>query len=227
MRSLWLSLHLMLRAVAGAFVLLAPLTTSWTQVEIPALRDKAVHDYAGVVLVEDSEVVEEIARDVDRESGLRMIVVTVKSLEGESLDALAARWMSHWRIAQEEEDLSLFLIVAAGEGRVLLEASPSASSVFPGSVRQRIVEESMRPYIQRGDYSLGVRRGMEEAARIAAQGYGFGPPDALNSAFPESLLARGGSLALLLAGILAVALGVPALLWWLLLGGRDRNRAGK
>ena len=223
-----LTLGPMLRALAVASVSMALGPASWGQVEIPASRDRAVHDYAGVVLVEDSEVVEQVAREVGRESGLRMTVVTVKSLEGENPEVLAGRWMSGWNLGQAEGDRSLFLLVVAGEGKVALQASPAASSLFTDPVRRSIVEESVRPYLQRGDYSLGVRRGMEKAARIAAEGYGFGTPEALSSPL-DSLLTRGGSLALLLAGILAVALGVPVLLWWLLLGGErggGRNSAG-
>jgi len=205
---------------AAAILLVAPWSPARAAVSIPTWTDKAVHDYAGVVLVEDSDAVEAIARAVREESGLRLTAVTVKSLEGETPEELAARFAREWNIGQGEAERSLLLLVAAGDGQVALEASPAAGEVFNEQARRTLVEDAMGPYVRRGDYSLGVRRCLEEAARMAARGYGFEPPEELVSDLPESLLARGGSLVLLLGGILVVALGLPALLWWLLLGGR-------
>jgi len=199
-------------AVAAA-LLLAPVAS----VEIPPATDRAVHDYAGVILNEDTRAIETLAREMASRCGVSLSVVTLKSLDGEPIADLASRWAAAWDIGGADRGDGILLLISVGDRLWRVETRR------PG--QPLALDDDAADWYDRGDFSVGTRRAVEGLARAAAARSGVELDSLPGAAVPRSLLATGGKVILLMASILLLAAGGPALVWWLLLRGRSEDGA--
>lgn len=200
-------------------------STASAQVVIPPKKDRAVSDYAGVVMREDTLAIETIAREVWGRGKVAIVVVTLKSLEGESVEDVALRWGREWGIGGKDENRGILLLVSVGDRKARIENGYGVEGYLPDSLAGRILDEEAIPYFKRGDYSVGVRRVVERLALLTAKEYGFTLTGELSPRVPRKLVGGGAWLLILLLIIVFLGGGVPSLLWWLLLGGgRGRGR---
>ncbi len=205
--------RLVARQLAAAAVVAASLSlpgAPHATVEIPSETAHSVHDYAGVVLNEDTRDIETIAGEMKDKCRVSLSVVTLKSLEGEPIDTLARRWFDAWGLGAGGRN-GILLLISVGDGSWRVEA---------GSQEPFRLDPDAIAWFERGDFSVGTRRAVEGLARLSARkaGVTIGLPD---SALPRSILAGGGKLVVLVGLILLVAGGGPALVWFLLLRSRE------
>ena len=197
-------------------------------VQIPPRKDRAVHDYAGVVLREDSLAIETIAREVWGRGKVAIVVVTLKSLEGEPIEDVALRWGREWGIGGKDENRGILLLVSIGDKKARIENGYGVEGYLPDGLAGRILDEEAIPYFKRGDHSVGIRRVVERLAILTAKEYGFTLTGDLSPRVPRKLLSGGALLLILVLIILFLGGGLPSILWWLLLGGgRGRRRGGR
>lgn len=213
-----------LAACATAIAFLAGILTVSAAVRIPERKDRAVHDYAGVVLKEDSRGIETLAREVRQKSRVAIVVVTIKSLEDEPIEEAALRWAREWGIGDREDDRGILFLVAVGDRKVRIETGYGVEGYLPDGKTGAILDEEALPYFRRGDYSIGVRRTVERLAALSAEEFGFTIEGKLSSGGPRRVASYGAVLLLILVLMVIVGGGVPTILWWLLLGGRSRKR---
>jgi len=202
------------RLAAVAALLAAPAAA----VEIPPATDHAVHDYAGVILNEDTRAIETLARELESRCGISLSVVTLKSLDGEPIEDLASRWAAAWDIGGADHGDGLLLLISVGDRLWRVETRRPGQTVA--------LDDDAAEWYDRGDFSVGTRRAVEGLARAAAARSGVELDSLPGAAVPRSLLASGGKVILLMVSILLLAAGGPALVWWLLLRGRPEDRAG-
>ena len=222
--------------VAVPIILALLLGMLWTigapahaQVQIPPKKDRAVNDFAGVVLREDALAIETIAREVWGRGKVAIVVVTIKSLEGEPLEEVTLRWGREWGIGGKEENRGILLLVSVGDKKARIENGYGVEGYLPDGLVGRILDEEAIPYFKRGDHSVGIRRTVERLALLTAKEYGFELTGKLSPRVPRRLVDGGALLLILVLLILFLGGGLPTALWWLLLGGgkgRHRGRRG-
>lgn len=196
--------------------------------QIPPRKDRAVHDLAGVILREDALAIETVAREVWGRGKVAIVVVTVKSLEGESIEELALRWGREWGIGGKEDNRGILLLVSVGDRKARIENGYGVEGYLPDGLAGRILDEESIPYFKRGDYSVGIRKAVERLALLTAKEFGFKLEGNLSPRVPRRLVDGGAWLLILVLIILFLGGGLPSVLWWLLLGGgRGRRRGGR
>jgi len=190
---------------------------------IPPRTDHAVHDFAGVILNDDRKAMEDLAREVWDKSKVAIVVVTIKSLEGEALEDLTLRWGREWGIGDKKDNRGILVLVAVGDRKARIENGYGVEEYIPDGLAGQLLDEEALPRFRSGDYSLGLRHLVERLAQLTAKRYGFELTGKISSRVPRAAVGGGIRLLILLVVMILFAGGVPSLLWLLLLGGRGRR----
>ncbi|MGR4927321.1 TPM domain-containing protein [Bradyrhizobium sp. CAR08] len=119
--------------------------------EIPTLVGR-VNDNAK--LLSDSEV----AALVDRikafegrtKNGAQIAVLTLPSLDGESIDKVRSDVFHAWHLGQAGKDNGLLVVIAPVERKVAIEVGYGLEAVIPDSRTMRIIDDRMKPNLKKG-----------------------------------------------------------------------------
>src|SRR5512137_2750313 len=94
----------------GAALLLTAVSAAWAQ-SFPEYQGY-VNDYAGLLTVQARDELEARLVQLEKDTAAEVAVVTVKSLEGNSVDDYAVRLFEKWKIGKKQTNNGILLLVA-------------------------------------------------------------------------------------------------------------------
>lgn len=130
-----------------------------------------VSDYAGIISAEYEGYLERLALEIEEKVGIQVAVVSVKSLEGESVEGYAVALFEDWGIGKKGKDDGLLLLVAPKERKVRIETGYGLEGFLPDSLCGMIIDRIMIPCFKKGDYNQGVTAAMVYIAKIIEKEY--------------------------------------------------------
>ncbi|EHJ47191.1 protein of unknown function DUF477 [Solidesulfovibrio carbinoliphilus subsp. oakridgensis] len=218
-------------AAGGLFLLIVLFTvaSAWA-LDVPRLAGR-VNDYAHMLSPEAVARLEAQLADFERTDSTQVVVLTIPSLEGESLEDYSIKVAQDWGIGQKGRDNGAVLLVSKGDRKVRIEVGYGLEGVLTDALSGRIIAQAITPAFKAGHFDAGVEAGV--AAIIAAtrgeyQGApetgrtdGKGDDNAFFALFILALILSAvlsGLPALARAGIFGVALPVVGGLFGLALG---------
>jgi uncharacterized protein len=96
------------------------------------------------------------------------VVVTLKSLQGTSIDDYGYQLGRHWGIGQKEKNSGALLIVAPNERKVRIEVGYGLEGQLTDAVSRLIIENSILPRFRAGDFVGGINRGVDDIIQVLA-----------------------------------------------------------
>lgn len=135
--------------------------------EYPALTGRVV-DQAGLLSDADRATLEQKLEQHERASGNQVVVVTVDSLQGETIESYGVGLGRHWRIGREGEDDGVLLLVAPNERAVRIEVGYGLEGSLTDALTSQIIQAEILPRFRAGDMSGGIVAGTD--AILAALG---------------------------------------------------------
>lgn len=137
-------------AVAPSVVLALPL---------PAAQGY-VSDFAELLNEADRVALEEQLRVFAEQTSTEISVVTVVSLEGETIEYYAGKLFEAWQVGQQKIDNGVLLLVAPKEREVRIEVGYGLEGALPDALAHRIIQDDILPAFRAGDYTTGIQRGV-------------------------------------------------------------------
>lgn len=125
----------------------------------------AVVDGAGILSGTTRERIEKALRHLHGTGGTQLVVLTVPSLEGLTLEQASIRIVDDWQLGAAEQDDGVLLLVAKQERRVRIEVGQGLEGDLTDAHAKRIIDESVTPLFRTGDMDGGVTLGVYEIAR--------------------------------------------------------------
>jgi uncharacterized protein len=98
------------------------------------------------------------------------VVLTLRSLEGESLEEFSHRTAVQWKIGQKGKDNGVLITVALAERKYRIEVGYGLEAVLPDSLVGSIGRERLAPHFRKGDYAGGIRDAVAGIAQIIESG---------------------------------------------------------
>jgi uncharacterized protein len=135
--------------------------------EVPALKGH-VNDYARVLPAERAQALEAKLTAYEQRTGQQFALLTVASLEGDSLEAFSIRVAEKWKLGNEQRDDGLVLIVVPGERKLRIEVGYGLEGDVPDAIAARVIREIIAPAFQRGDFAGGVEAAFDALMRAAS-----------------------------------------------------------
>jgi uncharacterized protein len=187
-------------AIVGIAVLLAvlqtPLLAAWPR------PSGFVNDFAGVLTKEDVAYLEDYLRAVERDTTAEIVVATVTSLEGMSIEEYGNRLFAEWGIGKRAQDTGILLLVVPAERSVRIEVGYGLEGLVPDGLAGEIIRTVIVPEFKQGNLRRGIGRGLDRLARIVR-----GDTSAFSSAPARSAPAAPPALFIVLIAGTFVAFG--------------------
>lgn len=206
--------HTLVRALSlGALLLLALWAAAPAALaqnyDFPPLTGRVV-DEAGILDAVTRAGIEAKLAGLEEKTTSQVVVVTLKSLRGRTIEEYGYRLGRHWGIGQQGSNNGILLIVAPNERKVRIEVGYGLEGTFPDAIASVIVQGTILPRFRANDYRGGIEQGVDAIVQVLS-----GNPDRFKPrAQPDN---RGVALGLLglLASLLSSAPGLILLLIFL------------
>ena len=130
-----------------------------------------VTDLAGVIAPETKARLEALCREVEEKTGAQIAVVTVHSLEGESVENFAVDLYKRLGVGSKGDNRGVLLLVAPAEHKYRIEVGYGLEPVI-NDARAGDAGRAMVPLLRQGDYSAAIEAATWMLAKYIADDRG-------------------------------------------------------
>src|SRR5208282_1609624 len=175
-----------------------------------------VNDFAGVLNATTVEKLTEVSTEVDQKAKAQIAVVTIKTLQGDTVEDFANHLFQKWDVGYKGTDRGVMVLLATDDHKYWTEVGYGLEPILPdGKVGG--FGRDMVPLLRQGDYNGAVVQMVRQIAEVIAQDSHITldslptPPAAPEDEVQEIHLTEGQRILL----IIALLFGMPILFWLL------------
>lgn len=189
---------------------------SGSGIKVPAMNGP-VNDNAGLINKSDEAKLSEYLNRINDKTGIQLAVLTIDSLEGNSIEAYSMAVCEAWQLGQKGEDNGVLLLVAFEDHEFRIEVGYGLEGTLTDMASGIILRNVITPYFKEGRYSTGILAGMQ------AIGIAVAPTEAgLMEGVPQTTVTSSDTAD---DGDAAVAAVVFFIIFMLILFSNARNKA--
>jgi uncharacterized protein len=122
----------------------------------PAMPRDYVVDLAGVIPGEVQTRLNAYLKELEQKTSAQVLVLTVQSLDGQSIEEFALNTKEQWKLGQKGKDNGVLIAVAVQDRKYRFEIGYGLESVLPDSMVGSIGRAYLVPYFRKGDYGAGI-----------------------------------------------------------------------
>lgn len=152
-----------LLGVVAALLLLA-VSALAAEPSFPPLSGRVV-DEAGILSAATRDALTQQLAQHEQQTRQQVVVVTLKSLQGDTIEDYGYRLGRLWGIGEKGRDTGALLIVAPAERKVRIEVGYGLEDRLTDATSRTIIEQSILPAFRRGDFNGGIRDGLTAMLR--------------------------------------------------------------
>lgn len=130
-----------------------------------------VSDLAGVISPDAKARLEALCTEVEQKTGAQMAIVTVRSLDGESVENYGVDLFKQLGVGSKKENRGVLLLVAPNERKYRIEVGYGLEPVI-NDARAGDAGRAMVPYLRQSDYGKAVEVGAWQLAKYIADDVG-------------------------------------------------------
>ena len=154
---------------------LLPLLLLWTAAlqaapTFPALSGRVVDEAALMSRKQAHRLTQQLAA-FEKRSGIQLVVVSVDSLDGETIEEYGYQLGRHWGIGQKGKNNGVLLLIAQDERKVRIEVGYGLEGALPDAIAANIIQTRILPAFKRGDMVAGVVAGSQSIMKALAGEY--------------------------------------------------------
>ncbi len=196
---------------------------------LPPLTGRVV-DQASLLTPEERGRLETKLEQLEAGTSVQIVIATIPSLQGESLEDYSIRLAEAWKMGQADLDNGVIVLVARDDLLVRIEVGYGLEAVIPNDLAWRILRERITPSFLANDYYGGLLAAVEGLELAVRREYPepSGLPQRARAGESGGLRVVGGLVLLVLLGTLGNAthillaavigaIGFPPLfgfIWW-------------
>src|SRR5216117_1809984 len=126
-----------------------------------------VSDLAGVIAPEARTRLEALCTEVEQKTGAQMAIVTVQSLEGESVEYYAVDLFKQLGVGSKKDNRGVLLLLAPNDRKYRIEVGYGLEPVI-NDARAGDAGRAMVPFLRQGDYGDAVETAAWQLAKYIA-----------------------------------------------------------
>ncbi|SPD72350.1 conserved membrane hypothetical protein [uncultured Desulfobacterium sp.] len=161
---------LMVKSRQAIFVVALVIASAlWTVpcfgLDVPPLEGR-VNDYANMLSPETRNHLDSILQQLEDNESTQIVVLTIASLQGDSLEDFSIRVAEQWKMGQKGLDNGAILLIAKQDRKVRIEVGYGLEGRLTDLISGRIIRNVILPEFKSGRMDQGVIKGVN--AMIAA-----------------------------------------------------------
>jgi len=128
--------------------------------EVPFLS-RRVNDVAGILSAGTVSSLEALLKAHEDSTSNQVAVLTIASLEGESIEEYSIHVVDEWKLGQKGKDNGVLLLVVRDDRKVRIEVGRGLEGDLPDITCGSIIRKQILPRFKEGDYDAGVHDGIQ------------------------------------------------------------------
>src|SRR5690606_4702271 len=109
-----------------------------------------VTDRASVLSPEDEQRLTILCRDLKRQSGFELGIITLQTLNGEAPNQAATRFINENASGQEGRDTGIVMMLVMSDRQFYIGTGSGTEAVIPDSLAGRIYRNTVSPLLREG-----------------------------------------------------------------------------
>jgi len=148
-----------------ALAFLPWLAPAHAEPNFPELTGRVVDD-ADVLSYPEEVAITADLKALEDKSSDQVVVVTLPSLQGYTIEDFGYQLGRHWGIGTEKLDNGVIVIVAPNERKVRIEVGRGLEGVLTDALSKIIIENAILPKFRRGDFGGGIKDGVRDIKTV-------------------------------------------------------------
>ncbi|MGU5714160.1 TPM domain-containing protein [Aeromonas taiwanensis] len=138
--------------------------------DFPALTGRVVDDASLMSRKQAHQLTQQLAA-FEQRSGIQLVVVSIDSLDGETIEEYGYQLGRHWGIGQKGKDNGVLLLIAQNERKVRIEVGYGLEGALPDAIAANIIQTRILPAFKRGNMVDGIVSGSQAIMQALAGEY--------------------------------------------------------
>ena len=139
------------------------------------------NDFANVLSDETEDYINLTSKALNENDGTEIVVVTVESLEGNSIEDYAFDLFNKWGIGDDEENKGILILLSTSDRAIRVEIGDGMEGIFNDAKVGRMIDSSAIPHLKNNDFDSGLKDLFESFITV------IGNPEAYNDENEEEL----------------------------------------
>ena len=136
------------------------LATAWPVLALSFPNPQGyVSDFAGLLLPDTRATLEADLAQLEKDTTAQVAVVTITSLDGDTIEDYAVNLFEAWGIGQKSQDNGVLFIIALVEHKARIEVGYGLEAIITDGRAGRILDDKVIPEFKNGGYSTGILQG--------------------------------------------------------------------
>jgi len=131
----------------------------------PPLSGRVVDD-AGVLDAAMRDGVAARLKALEAENSDQLVVATVRSLQGYSIEDYANRLFRAWGLGQKDKNNGVLLLIAPNERKVRIEVGYGLEGMLTDAVSKLIIENDLIPWLRAKRYDVAASTGVDDIVQV-------------------------------------------------------------
>jgi uncharacterized protein len=148
---------------------------------VPPLWGHWVHDDAHVLSTATIEELETMLKATQDSTTNQVIVLVIRSLEGDVLEDFSLRAAEEYKIGQGDKDNGVLLLIVVDDRKMRIEVGQGLEGALPDAIANRIIRNEIAPHFREQDYDGGVKAGVIGILRAINNEYDSTDEQAVNT----------------------------------------------
>ncbi|MGY3930749.1 Domain of uncharacterised function (DUF477) [Aeromonas encheleia] len=136
----------------------------------PALSGRVVDEASLMSRKQAHQLTQQLAA-FEKRSGIQLVVVSVDSLDGNTIEEYGYQLGRHWGIGQKARNNGVLLLIAQDERKVRIEVGYGLEGALPDAIAANIIQTRILPAFKRGDMVAGIVAGSQAIMQALAGEY--------------------------------------------------------
>jgi uncharacterized protein len=137
--------------------------------DVPYLTGR-ITDNAQLLSPEVNRSLSDSLQAHEKRTGNQIAVLTIATLDGESIEDYAVRVFESWKLGQKGRDNGVLIVVAPNDRRMRIEVGYGLEGTLTDAMAGRIVQNVMTPKFKNGDFDGGIADGARAVIELLEGG---------------------------------------------------------
>ncbi|OGQ04235.1 MAG: hypothetical protein A2W61_02860 [Deltaproteobacteria bacterium RIFCSPLOWO2_01_44_7] len=115
-----------------------------------------VNDFASILNQDTKRTLENLASRLEKETSIELAIITVPSLEGETVEDYAVKLFETWKIGKKERDNGLLFLVAPNERKARIEVGYGLEGILNDAKATRFLRDYFVPQAKANNIPAGI-----------------------------------------------------------------------
>ncbi|MBU1055125.1 MAG: TPM domain-containing protein [Proteobacteria bacterium] len=138
--------------------------------DVPQLKGR-VNDYAAILSPQTIQVLDSKLSALEQSDSTQVVVLTIPSLEGESLEEFSIKVAETWKIGQKNLDNGAILLVSKNDRKLRIEVGQGLEGKLTDLMSGRIISNEIIPRFKQGDFNGGILAGANAIVSVVKGEY--------------------------------------------------------